>query len=236
MNPIADPRIANGMKRQLAARREKLAAGEAPLGWKVGLSTPAAQESIKTTAPMVGYMLRSGVVASGGTVSLRGWVKPVAEAEIAVHIGRDLDGAADDATVRNAIAALGPAIELIDAPSPPTAETLEAVLATGMFQRHVVLGPADAARAGGDVAGLMTTLSRNGSVIAQTDDPEANTGKVIDIVRHVAGMLGAFGERLRAGEVIIAGSITAPLVLEATDRELVHALDPIGAASVTFSR
>lgn len=236
MNPLADPRIANGMKRQLAARRDKLAAGDGPLGWKVGLSTPAAKESIKTTVPMVAYTLRSAYVPSGATVSLKGWIKPIAEAEIAVHIGRDLDGEADDATVRSAIAALGPAIELIDVPVQPTAETLEEVLATGMFQRHVVLGPADASRAGGLVAGLQTTLSRNGSVIAQTGDPEANTGKVVDIVRHVATMLAACGERLRAGEVIIAGSITAPLVLETTDRELVHRLDPVGAASVTFSR
>jgi len=236
MNLLADPRIANGMKRQLAARREKLAAGDAPLGWKVGLSTPAAKEAIKTTAPMVAYTLRSAFVRSGETVSLRGWVKPVAEAEIAVHIGRDLDGEADDASVRSAIAALGPAIELIDVPAQPTAETLEEVLATGMFQRHVVLGPADASRAGGGVAGLESRLSRNGSVIAQTDDPEANTGKVIDIVRHVADMLAACGQQLRAGEVIIAGSITAPLFLETTDRELVHALDPIGAVLVSFSR
>jgi len=236
MNLLADPRISAGMNKQLAARREKLAAGDAPLGWKVGLSTPAAKDAIKTTAPMVAYTLRSGVVRSGATVSLKGWVKPIAEAEIAVHIGRDLDGGADDAAVRGAIAALGPAIELIDVPSQPTAETLEDVLATGMFQRHVVLGPADTSRAGGDVAGLESRLARNGSVITQTSDPEANTGKVIDIVRHVAGMLAACGERLRAGEVIIAGSITAPLFLDATDRELVHVLDPIGAVSVAFSR
>jgi 2-keto-4-pentenoate hydratase len=236
MNPIADPRIANGMKKQLAARREKLAAGEKPLGWKVGMSTPAAKESMRTKAPMVAYTLRGGLVQSGETVSLEGWVQPVAEAEIAIYIGRDLGAEADDATVRSAIAALGPAIELIDVPSPPTAETLEAALATGMFQRHVVLGPADTARAGGNVAGLRTLLSRNGTVIAQTDDPEANTGKLLDIVRHVGTMLAACGETLRTGEVIIAGSITAPVFLETTDRELVHDLDPIGAASVTFSR
>lgn len=236
MNPIADPRIAGGMKKQLAVRREKLAAGDGPLGWKVGLSTPAAKKTIKTTAPMVAYTLRSALVPSGGVVSLKGWVKPIAEAEIAVHIGRDLGGEADEATVRSAIAALGPAIELIDVPAQPTAETLEEVLATGMFQRHVVLGPADTSRPGGDVAGVESRLSRNGGVIAQTGDPEQNTGKLIDIVRHVATMLAACGERLRAGEVIIAGSITAPLFLETTDRELVHALDPIGVASVTFSR
>ena len=56
------------------------------------MSTPAAKESMRTTMPMVGYTLRSGLVRSGETVSLKGWVKPIAEPEIAVHIGRDLDG------------------------------------------------------------------------------------------------------------------------------------------------
>jgi 2-keto-4-pentenoate hydratase len=236
MNPLADPRIANGMKKQLAARRERLAAGEAPLGWKVGMSSAGAKQAVGTTAPMVAYTLRRGLLSSGATVSLKGWVQPVAEAEIAVHIGRDLGADAGDEAVRGAIAALGPAIELVDVPAPPTAKTLEDALASGMFQRHVVLGPADASRAGGNVAGLRTRVARNGADFARMDDPEVNTGKVIDVVRHVATMLAAFGERLSAGEVIIAGSITAPIFLETTDQELVHALDPIGVASVSFSR
>jgi 2-keto-4-pentenoate hydratase len=235
MTVIADPRIAGGMQKQLAARRKKLAAGEVSLGWKVGLSTPAAQAAIGTKTPMLGYLLRSGIVPSGGAVRFKGWVKPVAEAEIAVHIGRDLEADADDGAVRAAIAALGPAIELLDMALPPVHENLETILAEGLFQRHVVLGATDASRAGGNAAGLNVRLSRNGAEIAQTADPEANTGKVPDIVRHVATMLAACGERLRAGDVIIAGSITPPLFLSRSDRELVYELDPIDRISVNFS-
>lgn len=47
---------------------------------------------------------------------------------------------------------------------------------------------------------------------------------------------GAFGEKLSAGDIIITGSITPPIMLEADDDEITHALDPIGEVSVMFSR
>ena len=39
-----------------------------------------------------------------------------------------------------------------------------------------------------------------------------------------------------AGDVIITGSITPPLMIEADDTELTHLLEPIGEVSVRFSR
>ena len=47
--------------------------------------------------------------------------------------------------------------------------------------------------------------------------------------------LAAFGEKLAAGDVIITGSITPPLVLEPNETALTHALDPIGEVTVNFS-
>ena len=46
-NAWDDPRIARGMEKQLAVRRARIAAGETPLGWKVGLGAPPAT---RTTA------------------------------------------------------------------------------------------------------------------------------------------------------------------------------------------
>ena len=43
---------------------------------------------------------------------------------------------------------------------------------------------------------------------------------------------GLTRETLKAGEVIIAGSITAPLFLTSEDREIAYTLDPIGSVSV----
>jgi len=54
-------------------------------------------------------------------------------------------------------------------------------------------------------------------------------------VRHVADGLAAFGERLRAGEIIITGSVVPPLIIEPDENELAFALDPVGAVSVRFT-
>ena len=56
------------------------------------------------------------------------------------------------------------------------------------------------------------------------------------LLHHVASTLAAFGEKLTAGDVIITGSITPPLMIEADETELTHLLEPIGQVSVRFSR
>jgi 2-keto-4-pentenoate hydratase len=229
-----DARIARGMKEQLAARRARIAAGEAPLGWKVGFGAPAMMEKFKIAAPLVGYLMKGGLVASGGSASLKGWVKPVAEPEIAVHIGHDLAGGGDRAAAAAAIAALSPAIELADAELP--FEDPEAILKRNIFQRHVILGERDPTRAGGGTAGLTARLMRRGAETARTADPEAATGKLVDIVRHVADLLAAFDEKLGSGDIVICGSVVPPVLVEADETGVAYALDPIGTISVAFAR
>lgn len=233
MNPPDDPRIAHGMRAQLAARRERLAAGDRPLGWKVGFGAPAAMEKLSISAPLVGFLMQRACVASGDTVSLRGWTRPVAEPEIAVYLGRDVPGGGDRAAAADAIVALGPAIELADVDHPP--EDVQAILSGNIFQRHVLLGARDEAWAGGRVDGLTGRLYRQGGEIARTETLEANTGKLVDLVRHVADLLAAFGERLCAGEVVIAGSVVPPVFVETGD-DLEFILSPIGRVAVRFAR
>jgi len=229
-----DPRIARGMKEQLASRRARIAAGAAPLGWKVGFGAPAMMEKFRITAPLVGYLMKGGLITSGGSASLKGWVKPVAEPEIAVRIGRDLAGGGDRTAASAAIAALAPAIELADAEIP--FDDPEAILKRNIFQRHVILGPPDPSRAGGNTSGLTARLLRRNAETARTSDPEATTGRLVDIVRHVADLLAAFGEKLSGGDIIICGSVVPPVLVEADETAVAYALDPIGTISVAFTR
>jgi len=233
-NAWDDPRIQRGMTEQLAKRRARIAAGENPLGWKVGFGAPAMMEKFRITAPLVGFLMQRALIPSGGSASLAGWAKPVAEPEIAVHIGRDLPGGGGCDAAAAAIAALGPAIELADADLP--FEDPEAILKGNIFQRHVILGERDASRAGGSAAGLTARVFRRETEVALTNDPEAATGKIVDTVRHVADLLAAFGEKLSAGDVIIAGSVVPPLLVEADETGVAYALDPIGRVSVAFTR
>src|SRR3954469_7064264 len=108
--PWDDSRIVSGMQAQLAARRVRITAGDAPLGWKVGFGAPAAMQKFNITAPLVGYLMQSGQRASGAQVSLKGWTKPIAEPEIAVIVGHDVPAGGDRAAAGAAIAAFAPAI------------------------------------------------------------------------------------------------------------------------------
>ncbi len=229
-----DPRIARGMEKQLSIRRARIAAGEKPLGWKVGLGAPPAMERLKIKAPLVGFMMQKSLVPNAGTVSFAGWTKPVAEPEIAVHMGKDLAGGADRAATIAAIAALGPAIELADLNPPP--DDVEITLAANIFHRHVILGPPDPARAGGKLDGLVGHVFRRGALAAKQEKVEALIGEMIGIVQHVAGTLAAHGEKLRAGDVIITGSIVPPPFIEPDETEFAYALEPVGGLSVKFSR
>lgn len=233
-NPWDDPRISKGLTEQLARRRERIAAGEIPIGWKVGFGAPAALEKFGLAAPVTGYLMQKALLRSGDTASLHGWVRPVAEPEIAVRMAKDLGANADTATVAASIASLTPAIELAEFDPPPTPETFDAVLAGDIFQRHVVLG--GSSRSGSSTAELRGRIFRRGAEVDQTNNPEALTGKLVAIVGHVANVLTAFGEALKAGDIIICGSIVPPIFLEADETELGYALDPVGSVSVKFSR
>jgi len=230
-----DPRISRGMTEQLRRRRVLLSSGHKPLGWKLAFGGPAAMERLHTNAPLVGFLMQSALVPSGSTLSLSGWTKPAAEPEITVFLGKDLPAGAGRDTTKAAIAGLGPAIEVADVDHPWG--DVEGTLACDIYQRHIILGRNDPARASGILDGLAARVLRNGAEIASVTDPQSLqnlTGELIDIVRLTANLLAAFGEALEAGQIIIAGSIIPPIWVEPGE-EIVFNLAPIDTISTRFA-
>lgn len=210
---MIDERVKRGMQAQLEARCNRVAAGERPLGWKVGFGAPAAMSALDIDKPLIGHLMRSGIMASGTEISYSEFTLPAIEPEIAVYLGADIAGGSDAATIEAAITALGPAIEIADVRFPPT-EGVEKILAENIYQRGVVLGTVDEHRAGARLAGLTATIRRNGADVETPDDLESNTGRLLDVVAVVADTLAAMGEQLSAGQLIIMGSIVPPFMLE----------------------
>jgi len=224
-----DPRIERGMLAQLTDRAQRLEGGESSLGWKLGMGVPAAMAKLGTDAPLVGFLLASGRVEDGGTVSLDGWSNPKLEPEVAVHLGADLPAGASRADAEAAIAGLGAAIELVDLD--PDAGDPEAILAADIFQRHVLLGPVTE---GATAAGTSARALKNGDEAAATADATEATGDPVDLVLHVANVVGAAGEGLLAGEVVICGSVVPALDVAPGDTVEVQ-LDPLGSLTVSFA-
>jgi 2-keto-4-pentenoate hydratase len=108
------------------------------------------------------------------------------------------------------------------------------VLEGDIYQRHVIL--CGNTRPGAGLGELVSRVMRRNAEMARTSDLEALTGNLLDIVAHVANVADSFGERLSAGDVIITGSITPPIIIEPDEVELIHAIEPIGEVSVRFSK
>jgi 2-keto-4-pentenoate hydratase len=217
------------MRAQLAKRAAALAAGEGALGWKVGFGSPTALERLAIAAPLVGFLTRRALVTSGAIVAVGGWTKPVAEPEVALHLARDVEPGSTLEAVAAAISGVGPAIELADVDREP--DDVEAILAGNIYQRAVAFGPKDLSRAGGATEGLEARVYRNGQAEARTTEIEALTGELVPLVRHVADLVAAFGEKLRAGDVVIAGSVVPPLTVRPPE-EIRFELDPVGNVAV----
>jgi 2-keto-4-pentenoate hydratase len=221
--------VDRGMERLLATLRGAWAAGTPRIGWKIGINDPAVQKRLGLDAAIVGVLHADRVVGSGGTRTVRAGAKLAAEAEIAVTIGRDVDGNVSLDGARTAIVAVAPAIELVDYAQPTPAD----LLGHNIFHDAVVFGaehdPAIVVSLGSE----WPILRRNGEV-ARLPEPSLATGDVATIVRHVAVTLARHSERLTAGERIICGSCVQPLPVAAGD-SLEADFGPLGFARVAIA-
>lgn len=228
---LSDARILRGMERQLDVRQLRMIADEKPLGWKVGFGSKKAMAQLGVEAPLVGFITDRVMIPSGSNVSVAKWMNAAVEPEIALTLGQDVRAGATRDEVREAVASVGPAIELADVNLITDPDTVEDILAGNVFNRHIILGQGDTARAGCVLDGLVGHVFRNDEEIATVTDLEELTGDLLDIVRHVANVLGAFEKRLRAGEFLIMGSIVPPLWVSETET-IRYRLEPIDTIEV----
>jgi 2-keto-4-pentenoate hydratase len=221
--------LARGLESQLATRAGLLADGAKPLGWKAGFGAPEWLTKLGTEGPLVGFLTDATLIPDGTTVDISTWTRGVAEPEIAVHLGADLEPPLDEDTTRAAIASIGPAIELADIDPPP--ESVEGILTGNIFHRGVILGAPDPARAGADLGGLEARIRPEGQEEIRTDQLEILTGNVVHVVTHLASQLAAHGVIMRSGEVVICGSVVPPITLS-PGTKMEFELSPMPAISV----
>jgi 2-keto-4-pentenoate hydratase len=220
-----DPRVQRGMARQLQLRRRLLDHGARPIGWKLGLGTAAAMDKHAIAAPLVGFLTDRGVREPGREIEIGAWGSPTAEPEIAVHVGRDVPADGDQDAVTAAIGGLGVAIELVDLGD----GEVEDILAGDIFHRHVVLGPATQGVALDDLRAEIRLAGASQAV----GDPLALVGGPVAALAHLASHLAAFGETVRAGEVLITGSIVPALPI-APGQRLEYHVEPLGELALEF--
>lgn len=183
------------------------------------------------SAPLFGFMTDGSLLKPGSALSIAGWTRAVLEPEVAVHLGSNVAAGTDEATVRAAISGLGPAVEIAD--FDPDVQDVEGILACDIFHRHVLLGPVDRSHAGGSIAGLEARVFRGGEKIAGASGPADFPGETVVILQALAEALEANGEALRAGDVIITGSLVPPVKV-GSGQVMRAEISPLGEIEVRF--
>lgn len=202
---------------QLAQVDAWLADGRRVLGRKVGLTSPAMQTQMKVSQPDFGHLMDDMFFAEHAAVPAERFLQPRAEPEVAFVLGRDLAG--PGVTVAAAAAAVDfvlPALEIIDSRIADWQIGIVDTIADNASSGGVVLG--STARRIGEVDLRLggCVLHRNGE-IAGTGAGGAVLGSPLNSLAWLANTLGAQGEGLRAGQVILPGSITASIPFEPGD-------------------
>lgn len=187
----------------------QLAAGDSPIGYKLGLVSRAKQEAMGVSEPLWGRLTDAMQIAEGEPLDTADLIHPRIEPEIAFLLGRDLD--AEGASVATAIAAteaVMPALEVLDSRYEDFRFTLPDVIADNASAARIVLGgrclPPD--RLDLQLEGMV--LRRDGEVV-HTAAGAAIGGHPASVVAWLARQVGG----IPAGSIVLSGGLTAPVGL-----------------------
>jgi 2-keto-4-pentenoate hydratase len=205
--------VERGTTALLTRRREILAQGAEPIGWKVGFNLPEFQERLGIDRPLAGFLTSDGLLEDGSK-----WddLPVIVESEVAVELGSDA----------RSIAALLPALELAD---PPDLDLgVEQILAGNIFHRGVAFGPRAETRQPGAARILVNGEEQH---VLSAEQTAANLEAMVEAV---AGRLAEADEELRPGDRIITGVLAPPHAAEPGDTVRLE-LESVGAVELRFA-
>jgi len=178
-------------------------------GHKVGLTSAAMRRQIGVDESDFGHLTDAMFHLDSEPIDLRRYLQPRIEPETAFVLGRDLAGpgvtAADAA---GAVAFVLPALELIDSRIRDWKIALPDTVADNASSGGVVLGSSPVPLAGLDLALAGCLLARNGRIV-DTGAGGAVLGHPLNALVWLANTVAGHGVTLRAGDVVLPGSITA---------------------------
>lgn len=200
-------------QRELARRMGVLQ----PAGFKIGATSRRMQDYLGLAGPGAGFIAPDDLHDSGAEIGFAGLFRPGVECELAVRLGADIPpGPCDEARAGAAVETLFAAIELVENRYGELKELgTPALIADQLFHRAAIIGPALADWTTRDLPGLRGRISVNDEARGEGLGEEL-MGNPLRGLAWLAGseVAAAFGG-LREGQVVLLGSVTPPIWLDA---------------------
>ena len=207
--------------------------GERVIGWKVGLTNPAGQQAWGLSEPVSAFMLASGVFSSGDAVPAARFVGLGVEIEVAFLLRADLAGPGVTAPFALlAVEGAMPAFELIDVRYTGKPRGADLV-ADGVYANAIVLGRPLTPVRGLDLALEGRVYEENGQIAVTATAAEVLGNPLVSLA-WLANALGRRGRGLRAGDIVLSGSISRIFRPKAGD-SIRAAFTRLGSVSCRFA-
>lgn len=195
----------------------KIAEGRHLIGHKIGLTSRAMQRSSNITEPDYGALLNDMYFEEGSEIPFERFIVPRVEVELAFILKKPLSG--PHCTVFDVLDAtewVVPALEIIDAriqqvdPDTKTTRKVFDTISDNAANAGIVMGGRPIKPTDVDLRRVWAVLYRNG-VIEESGVSAAVLNHPAKGVAWLANKLHPYGVSLKAGEIILGGSFTAPI-------------------------
>lgn len=213
----------------------RVAAGERVIGKKIGLTSKAVQNMLGVMQPDFGFLTDGMAYSQGQEMPIsEQLIQPKAEGEIAFILKKDLMG--PGLTAADVIAATEcviPCFEVVDSRVEDWLIKIQDTVADNASCGLFVLGDTAVSPRQVDLRTVGMVVEKNGSLLS-TGAGAAALGSPVNCVMWLANTLGEFGIPLKAGEVILSGSLVPMENVKAGDFMSIS-VGGMGTASVRFT-
>jgi len=224
--------LVDARKVNLGILNERLRRGERVVGFKVAFTSKAMQQAWGVDKPEWGYLTSGMLVPDGGEVDSKKLIQPRVEPEIAFLLKEDVRGPGVSVSdILKATEGVLPAIEIVDS-RVSGKRRVEDFVADSSGAARVVFGGVIRDVKELDLRLVGCVVEINGEVVATAVGAAVMNNPVNSLV-FLANALAEVGEYLRAGQVVISGSLVAAIPVKAGDYVKVT-FDRIGSVSVKF--
>jgi len=212
----------------------RLADGERIIGKKIGVTSKVVMDMLKVGQPDFGFLTDKMVFNQGEDVVISDQlIQPKAEGEIAFILKSDLIG--PGITAADVLAATDfvmPAIEVVDSRIKDWKIKIQDTVADNASCGVFILGDTAVNPREIDLATCGMVVEKNGAIIS-TGAGAAALNSPVNCVAWLANTLGRYGIALKAGEVIMSGSLVPLEPVEAGDSMIVS-IGGMGSVSARF--
>jgi len=231
-----EPRITieDAYRIQLAIVARKLEReGVRHVGKKIGVTSEVVQKSLGVDQPDFGHLTSEMMLADGDTAPAGRLIQPRAEGEIAFVLKKDLRGpGATAADVLAATECVKACFEIVDSRIRDWKIKIEDTIADNASSGMLVVSEGAVSPTRVDLLGCRMRLEKNGALVG-TGTGAASLGSPLNAMTWLVNKLGELGIVLRAGEIVLSGSL-GPLVPVVAGDSMHLAIEGIGECAVRF--